>query len=325
MNLEKHISSLLYRYQCVTVPGFGAFLTEIQSAQLIENTNSFLPPKKVISFNSHLQNNDGLLANHIAQTEQKTYDYAITAIECEVINWKKTIEENGLFLVKNIGSFKLNTENKLVFTPLDQTNYLSSSFGLNNFISPSIRRTALELKFEKVEEEYIEPYIFEFEKRKTSPYLKYAAVFAIGIGVAGSIGYPMYQNYIASETLIVEKSVQKQVQNKIQEATFFISNPIQAVTLNVKDSVKEVVEGNVKEEKMPYHIMADAFRKEENAQKALEKLIALGYKARRFPINKFGLYPVVYGSYATQAEAEKAKVEIQKKENPKAWILVESL
>jgi hypothetical protein len=66
MKIEQYISQLLYRHQCVTVPGFGAFLTEIQSAHLHENTNSFYPPKKVISFNSHLKNNDGLLANHIA-------------------------------------------------------------------------------------------------------------------------------------------------------------------------------------------------------------------------------------------------------------------
>ena len=75
MNIESYIAQLLYRYQCVTVPGFGAFLTEIQSAQLIESSHSFFPPKKVISFNAHLKNNDGLLANHIAQAEKTSYEY----------------------------------------------------------------------------------------------------------------------------------------------------------------------------------------------------------------------------------------------------------
>jgi hypothetical protein len=44
MKIEKYISALLYRYQCVTVPGFGAFLTEWQSAQVIEGQHSFIPP-----------------------------------------------------------------------------------------------------------------------------------------------------------------------------------------------------------------------------------------------------------------------------------------
>ena len=135
----------------------------------------------------------------------------------------------------------------------------------------------------------------------------------MGLGLAGSIGYPLYQNQIASETILVEKSVQKQVQNKIQEATFFIENPIPAVTLTVK------------EEKLSYHIMAGAFRNERNAQKTYEKLSEQGFKARRIAQNKYGLYPVLYGSYATFAEAEKAKQEIQKTDNPDAWVLVESL
>ena len=54
MKIEQYISQLLYRYQCVTVPGFGAFLTEFQSAQLDENSHSFYPPKKMISFNPSL-------------------------------------------------------------------------------------------------------------------------------------------------------------------------------------------------------------------------------------------------------------------------------
>ena len=73
MNLEYHISQLLYRYQCVTIPGFGAFLTDYQSAQWHEPSNGFYPPKKLISFNSFLKNNDGLLANHLAQIENITY------------------------------------------------------------------------------------------------------------------------------------------------------------------------------------------------------------------------------------------------------------
>ena len=69
MKIENYISQLLYRYQCVTIPNFGAFLTEIQSAKINEETNSFYPPTKLVSFNSYLKNNDGLLANQIAQTE----------------------------------------------------------------------------------------------------------------------------------------------------------------------------------------------------------------------------------------------------------------
>jgi hypothetical protein len=311
MNIEPYIAQLLYRYQCVTVPGFGAFLTEIQSAQLIESTNSFFPPKKMISFNAYLKNNDGLLANHIAQAEKTSYEYAISAIQYEVFNWKKALQENGLFAIKNVGNFSLNADKNLIFTPYDQTNYLTNSFGLSAFVSPMVKRELFEQKIEALEED--EVIVFTPERRRTSVYLKYAAIFVLGLGVTGAISYPIYQQQIANETILVESAVQKQVQNKIQEATFFIKNPIPAVTLTVK------------EEKMSYHIMAGAFREERNAQKAFERLSDQGYKARRIPQNKYGLFPVLYGSYATFPEAEKAKQEIQKTVNPDAWILIESL
>ena len=51
MQLETYISDLLYRYECVTVPEFGAFLTQRVSAKVHESTNAFYPPKKVLSFN----------------------------------------------------------------------------------------------------------------------------------------------------------------------------------------------------------------------------------------------------------------------------------
>ena len=311
MNIEPYIAQLLYRYQCVTVPGFGAFLTEIQSAQLIESSNSFFPPKKMISFNGYLKNNDGLLANHIAQSEKTSYEYAVSAIQYEVFVWKKALQENGLFSIKNVGDFSLNADKNLIFNPSDQTNFLTNSFGLNAFVSPIVKRELFEQKIEALEEN--ETIVFVRETRKTSSYLKYAAIFVLGLAVAGSVGYPMYQDQITSDTIIVESAVQKQVQNKIQEATFFIKSPIPAVTLSVKEA------------KLSYHIMAGAFREEENAQKTFEKLSELGYKARRIPQNKYGLFPVLYGSYATYAEAEKAKQEIQKNDNPDAWMLIESL
>ncbi|MBG6186825.1 SPOR domain-containing protein [Flavobacterium sp. CAN_S2] len=315
MKIELYIAQLLYRYQCVTVPGFGAFLTEIQSAKLNESTNSFSPPKKMIAFNANLKNNDGLLANHIALAEKTSYEYAVSKIQYEVFNWKKAFEENELISIKNVGDLRLNVDKNIVFTPYDQTNYLTSSFGLVPFVSPLVKREIFEKEVEAIEEKATITMVSE-ETRTVNPYLKYAAIFVLGLGLAGSVGYPMYQNQIASETILVETAVQKQVQNKIQQATFFIESPVPAVTLSVKSTA---------EIKMPYHIMAGVYREEKNANKTLRILNRLGYDAKRIAPNKNGFFPVLYGSYATFAEAEKAKKEINEKHNPEAWILIQSL
>ena len=313
MNIEHYISQLLYRYQCVTVPGFGAFLTEIQSAQWVESANSFFPPKKQISFNTNIKNNDGLLANHIARTEKTSYEYAISAIQYEVLNWKKELEKNRTLTIKNVGSFSMNATDNLIFMPSEQKNYLTSSFGLASFIAPVVKREAVEEETTVEEREVIS---LVTEERSGRSYLKYAAIFVLGLGLTTSVGYSVYQNQITSQRVLVEKAVQKQVQSKIQEATFFIKSPMAPVTLSVKAN---------KETKLPYHVVAGAFRDENNAKDVFRKLSKMGYKARRLEVNKHGLYPVLYGSFATYAEAQKVKNKVRESENPEAWLLVESL
>ncbi|MFM2264669.1 MAG: hypothetical protein RLZ77_85 [Bacteroidota bacterium] len=310
MKIERYISDLLYRHQCVTVPGFGAFLTEMQSAYLYEANHSFFPPKKVISFTTHLKNNDGLLANHIAEAEKTSYENAIQAIESEIAIWKSILQVNGNFTLKNIGEIALTAENNLLFTPADNLNYLPEAFGLTTFVSPKILREELKKEVQELEEKA--PIQFTPERRKTPTYLKYAAIFVLALTATGSVGLKLYNDQIEHETLLVETAVQKEVQQSIQEATFLIQNPIRSVSLPVAA------------EEMPYHIVAGAFRNEGNANIVLQNLTKLGYPARRIEQNKHGLFPVLYGSYLTYAEAKAAQTDIVKS-NPEAWILVKEL
>jgi predicted peroxiredoxin len=312
MNIAHHLSQLLYRYQCVTVPGFGAFLTETIPANIQESNQTFYPPKKVISFNSYLKNNDGLLANHIAFSEKMSYDLAVTSIEKEVGLWKLQLESNENLNLKNIGELKLNDEKNLVFESSKDFNYLTNSFGLSSFVSPLIKREVLNHELKKLGEPPVVTLLPEIETAKRS-YLKYAAVFVMSIGAA-TFGYKSYIIQTEqSETLIVQAQVQKEVESKIQEATFFIGNPLKTETIEVK------------EEKLPFHIVAGAFRNEKNAEKVLDDLTNQGYKAKILDKNKNGLYPVLYGSFATYTEAQYKMTEIQKTINQDAWLLIEEI
>lgn len=314
MKIEQYISQLLYRYQCVTVPGFGAFLTEFQSAQWDENAHSFYPPKKLVSFNPFIKNNDGLLANHLAQTEKIAYEIAVNAIQNEVNDWKNKIQELGRFSIKNIGEFTLNAEKNLVFVPADQVNYLKESFGLSSFVSPAVKRETYKQVAETFEERA--PITFTPEKRSNYKALKYAAVFTLSLGLTGVLGYKLYDNYLTQveqETLLVQSNVQKKINQKIQEATFFIENPLPSVTLTVPN------------EKMPYHVVAGVFRIESNAENAYQSLLKLGFKAKRLPANKHGMFPVLYGSFSSYADAQDTMKDIKKLDNKDAWLLIEEL
>lgn len=313
MQIEKHISDLLYRYQCVTVPGFGAFLTETVSAHVTGSASSFFPPKKVVSFNANVKNNDGLLANHVALQEKMSYELAVIKIGDVVNEWTYLLQNRNRVVLKNIGEISVNNEMNWVFEPANTVNYLTDSFGLSSFVSPEITREVLKQEVEALEEKA--PIIFTPERKKDYSYLKYAAVFVTMLG-AGGFGYKTYYDQqIETKTLAVQKNVQEKVQQQIQEATFVISAPVEAVELSVAAPV---------EEKMPYHLVAGAYRSEENANKAITELKAAGFEnAKMLPMNKHNLYPVVYLSFKTLGEAQIERKNIQKTHNAEAWLMIE--
>lgn len=310
MQIEKHISDLLYRYQCVTVPGFGAFLTETVSAHVTGSASSFFPPKKVVSFNANVKNNDGLLANHVALQEKMSYELAVIKINDIVTEWTYLLQNRNRLSLKNIGEISVNNEMNWVFEPANTINYLTDAFGLTSFVSPEITREKLKQEVEALEEKA--PIIFTPQRKRNYSYLKYAAVFTIMLG-AGTFGYKMYYDQqVMEQTLMVEKKVQEKIQQQIQEATFVLSNPIPSVELAIV------------EEKMPYHLVAGAFRNETNANKAIAELKAAGFEnAKMLPLNKHKLYPVVYASFKTLNEAQTERRAIQKSHNAEAWLLID--
>ena len=139
MNLASYINDLLYRYDCVIVPNFGGFITNKVSAKINENTNSIYPPSKKISFNKHLNVNDGLLVNYVATSENISYDKATKDILNCVNNWKIEIQTNTI-TIGALGSLSLNESKQYIFEPNTKVNYLTDSFGLSEVESTKVDR-----------------------------------------------------------------------------------------------------------------------------------------------------------------------------------------
>lgn len=140
MQLSQYISNLLYRYECVVVPGFGAFLTHKIPASIHQPSNTFYPPKKRLSFNGQLQSNDGVLANHIAESEQISYENAIDKITKQVVSLEQRLKKDETVILPNIGELKRTKNGQLLFEPYYSINYLTESFGLSQFVSPEISK-----------------------------------------------------------------------------------------------------------------------------------------------------------------------------------------
>lgn len=311
MQLETYISDLLYRYECVIVPEFGAFLTKSQPATVNKDTNIFYPPKKVIAFNEQIQNNDGLLARYIADVEKLPFEVVMNKIKKRVKTLKSYLTQGETITFNNIGEIVFNSEGKISFEPSYNLNYLTDAFGLSQIESNSITREIFKEIATTVEA--TTPIAVTPEKRNARNYIQYAAVAIIALAIGGLVTSKHYINKIEAHNQLAQKQAKQHLDSKIQEATFSLS-PMPALTLSVTKNT-----GN-------YHIVAGAFRVEANCDKRIAQLKAQGFStARKIGANRYGLHQVVYASYNDRLEALKALLNIKQTHNRDAWLLVKKL
>ncbi|WP_430410806.1 SPOR domain-containing protein [Kordia sp.] len=314
MRLDNYISDLLYRYECVIIPEFGAFLTQRKGAQVHQTTNAFYPPSKVLSFNAQLSSNDGLLVKYIADVTGKEYENVLQKVQKEVASWKQDLDNTTIVSLENIGDLSINTEGNIQFEPSYHVNYLTSSFGLASFVSSEISRvtpTSEEIpELVAVEEETpVIPLVTTKEERSGFRFpWKYAAAAAI-IFSASVFGFREYQS---NQQVVEQSKAQESINEYIQQATFFGNNPVElpSITLQVAKEIKN------------YHVVAGAFRIEENAHTKVSQLKATGFDAALLGKNRYGLHQVSYASFATREEASEALIKIKQTEAPEAWLLV---
>lgn len=314
MKLDKYIKALLYRYECVIVPEFGAFLTQRRGAQVHHTTNAFYPPSKELSFNAQLSSNDGLLVKHIADVTGKEYEVVLNKVQKKVATWKQDLANKEIVSLENIGDFWLNVEGNIQFEPSYHLNYLTSSFGLSSFVSAEINRVVEEVS-EKVTPVIVEektpeiPVVIPKEEHKRFRFpWRYVAAAVLIFG-ASFFGFREYQS---QQQLVEQGKAQESINEYIQQATFFGNNPVElpSITLQVAKEVQN------------YHIVAGAFRIEENAHTKIAQLRSKGFDAALLGKNKYGLHQVSYASFATREEANEALAKIKQTEAPGAWLLV---
>ena len=299
MTIYKDIVELLHNNDCVILPGFGAFVLKKKSASIIQN--KFIPPSKNVSFNSMLKENDGLLVKYISGTRKTSYKKALNLVEKEVEAFNKKLTRDLLVEIESIGIFELKDENSLNFNPDLSINFDSSSFGLQSFLKDPLLKN---IKTEsKKEISFVSNYL-----------LRNAAVFISVMGLS-YLGYFNYTNYIDTEKLNNIAVAQNQILKKVQAATFDLGE-LPAISLNVSAPV-------INQSSIYFSVIAGSFRSKNNAQKQLNSLISLGYKASYTTINPKGLFRVAYARLKTRKEASSLISKI-KGSGQDAWLLIEN-
>jgi len=296
MQLSNHISELLFKHDCVTVPGFGSFLGNYKSAEYDFKEEKFHPPYKQISFNAQIKDNDGLLAKLISSELNLSYDDALKKIHQEVLDCKQKLQHQTVQL-KKIGELYLNSEKSIVFVPVKSVNHLKDSFGLTTLYVSQLNQD----KSDKVKN--IPTY---FKPVKKSNLFKTAAIWICLVLGLGSLYYNVNNNFI-EQKIVQQQEARNQSKEAVQKAVFDLGS-LPLLTLNIKREAKQ------------YYIIAGAFRVSNNAEKLVLNLKKKGYDSKILPLNEKGLSPVAFSGYSDRTEAVFNLRLVQKKENKDAWL-----
>jgi len=321
MLIKQYIKELLYIHECVTIPSFGAFLTQSTRTFVNYEVGNFEPPKKIIGFNILLKNNDGVLANHLAKKEKISYEKALKKIEKEVIIWKQRLNTQNLFF-PGIGEMKLTYDKKIEFFPSRQINFDSNSYGLIPFQRNPIKKiipVSDNKNLFHMDNQTKDDLMFTPEEKKSqNPLLRYAAIAILTLALLGT-SYYYGDKYMTEEKIEATKIAQKKIKDNVLNATFDLGT-ISKIELNFdaeNNYIQPVAEYNF------YSIIAGSFRSMSNAEKKLSTLIEEGYNAEYSKSSPEGLYRVAYGRFESKKEALKLLNFIRYTLEEEAWYLEE--
>ena len=293
MKFNNHIYPLLKEYNCVVIPNFGSFVCRNISAKFSENHTQLLPPNKEIVFNKNLKENDGVLIKSISDLRNISYSESEKKINSWVKKINKKINSGKSISFQNIGLLR-KVDKNFIFEVNRNSIFLKSSYGL-------LAVDSLEVNNTKV----IKPSF-------NNTMLKYAAILILFVSFS-AISINSYFNYVKSFNENSYSIASKEINKKIQRATFNISPAVPLVTLPIEKKY-----GN-------FHIIAGSFRFEENSLKMIDLLQKKGFReARKVGVNQYGLIQVAYNSYDSVEQARAALELLRDSQDENAWLLIKN-
>jgi hypothetical protein len=143
MSIAPHIAELLHHHNCVIVPNFGGFIANYTSATIHPIDRRIWPPSKHVLFNPKLINNDGLLGQTIAETDQISYPQAIDFINDSVKKWQADLAKGKRIEIGEIG-FLVQEKGQILFEQNREINLLLQAYGLSSIRFTSFAETGTE-------------------------------------------------------------------------------------------------------------------------------------------------------------------------------------
>ena len=321
MDIRICIAELLSFHDCVIIPGLGGLIGNYSPARIDPVYHSFQPPEKKLLFNINLKQNDGLLANAVAGSSGVSYADACSMIESFTDECRTAFRTGNPFLIPQVGQLYAGKEGIIHFEQDKTTNLLPEAFGLAPFISPPVIRHTSVLNPDRNsagrKAELTGKRIF------IPRAARWAAAFALPIGLAAVIGLTQYDKISANFTSTA--GIMSSVLTKFSEASM-VKKKTAPVLVLPKKAVQPAPEPVVVKQPAISHddrfaVIVGAFRIKENAEKLVTDLQSKGLEASIFDQSRTGLFRVTIGTSSDRDDAKQLLASAKSTEFSEAWLL----
>lgn len=348
MDIAAHISRLVLEHECVIIPGLGAFLTNYHAAQINESHHQIRPASRSLVFNSQLNTNDGLLANHLAQRLNIPYKTALQVLNVFVSYCQRDLAEGKQIAFGDLGILDMNSHFKLEFHPNTSINYNEDAFGLKAIALKRMERKpdfSLQAPLQKT---VIKPRNTKVIKLNAQTLQRIAAVLipiAVLISAVFYLPSLMQQSSNLQQTSVLSflDSSQKNESSENREPAQMNENKLveESATVLVSDiegtdemaiTTHEpantngfIVKETLEQPKGQYHIICGSFIEKARADALVTRLRAEGFDAFVAGQSNRGTYRVSMQSFNNAHDATKQVQWLRHQGYSMAWILNKNL
>ncbi len=327
-DINQAIVELLFQFDCVIIPNFGAFIKREKPASFSKDTQSFHPSSVELIFNQQLKEDDALLLKYIQLKHELTTSEASQQIKNYIDELRIILFNEGTVEFSGLGKMTLNIYDQIIFNGQTQIPLLQKQFGFQSIHLEPILKTEKELG----------------SPRKTRfRYIAAAITIPVFLISAWASLHPekIKDTYYHYASMIPFQSSAEQIQYK---ADFEVKNDLKVdserkeflLHLEEKINTEEVIPETVQEvvepittevitEKnieivKPFHIIVGAFSSKKNAEKKVSQLERKGFTGLIIKLENSKLHRVSVQDFITEAKAELVITEYKQKFKG-AWIL----
>ena len=337
MKMETYISDLLYRHDCVIIPGLGGIITNYRSAQIHPVSHTLRPPSKSIRFNVNLQEDDGLLANYVSSCESISFASAQSKIERFVSSIQNDLQHKKEARLPKIGVLSVDINGIISFEPDLKVNYLPDAFGLEAIQSPAILRKSKGIDLSK----QIYQGAKSIQAQKTSFNWKVAAVLIPLIGLSTYVSFQQeaigdkFANYAylnpfkeKPAAVYVPRTMEikeKTIELKETKITTTPKTVLETVKANTEVKAKKTIPApSVKTTivSKSFHLVAGCFSSKLNANNLVAQLKTEGFEASVIGQNENGLFRVAFQSCVSR-ELAVSEMKKLKDSGKSTWLLIQ--